>query len=785
MRVKGRSKRTNPNAMVFVYNYRDRMGDADSAQGANGIKPGEVDQIILNTTSLLSISTNKSKSQPAGSFEIRLAPTKNWVTAITPGSWCIILMSNSAIDDKAKYGGGRVDEKSFKMLGRIESVRGVIEVDQKTGARKTGYIVQGADWGTIFDTTFYMDPINRGGNESALNFAMRVNYLDFLKKGLSFDKTATGPKANEASPATTRPKTEASAKPADRSADFFTGGTNAMASNHTNVLRAFTPTASAADFVKDIIFDSGVASENAEIERQRLEAAEAAEASAAFASRLKELDAESDPSQQISEGPTFEQKLKIEAARTKEANNKKAAADAEAKRKQEAVLKGTFSTGTKLPSAGDNVAFLLKLWGQVDQVSSAVLAETKLLGKSQQVFKLPKEAAEYMQFKRGDTEGNNDGKKKVSNVISDVLTPIVGKLKESTRNDGFSDRYEGKDKSAGIIDFNTVLGEHSFWQVLNDNCNSPINELIPEIRFAKNGQATLALYQRVRPFAVKTKKEIMKDDKEVGGGTARRIVGPLRPNVQETNETMASAKKTIAANYFSRFENVRTKKIDVTDIINCNFGTNWRDKYNFVEVNINRSLFKEAWSTAIKLESQFKDSDSIGRDGLKSMIQSFAYLPTTENGIQSVLDTFVYKYALKEWYFNTHKMLNGNIQLVGQDQYIQVGDNIRVKAEALGLAKNISAAQKKSRSFTYMTAHVESISHNVQVDRNGARTFITNINFIRGIITDINGKLIAEDGNAGAVDQDAAKVTPSVEKNTGVLGSSGPNDPDRQKLKGK
>ena len=135
-------KRTNPNAMVFIYNYRDRMGDA---KAATQIKTFEVDQIILNTNSLLNVTTTKNKATPAGTFEFRLAPTRNWVTAITPGSWCIILMSNSFIDDTAKYSGGRVDEKSFKMLGRIESVRGVIEVDQETGARKTQYVVQGAD----------------------------------------------------------------------------------------------------------------------------------------------------------------------------------------------------------------------------------------------------------------------------------------------------------------------------------------------------------------------------------------------------------------------------------------------------------------------------------------------------------------------------------------------------------------------------------------------------------------------------------------------------------------
>lgn len=146
----------NPNALVFIYNYQDRLGDVKLNED-----PFSVEQIILNSTSLKSVTTQKSKSNPAGSFEFRLAPTKNWVTEITPGSWCVILMSNKKIDDTAKYGGGKVDESSFKMLGRIESVRCVINTNQANGAQNTEFIVTGSDWGTIFNSKFYVDVLNR------------------------------------------------------------------------------------------------------------------------------------------------------------------------------------------------------------------------------------------------------------------------------------------------------------------------------------------------------------------------------------------------------------------------------------------------------------------------------------------------------------------------------------------------------------------------------------------------------------------------------------------------
>lgn len=648
MAISNDVKRTNPNATVFIYNYRDRLGTADSG---DNIPTFEIDQIILNTTSLLSVTTSKTKASPAGSFEFRLAPTKNWVAAITPGSWCIILMSNSAIDDRAKYGGGRVDERSFKMLGRIESVRAAIAVNQETGARETQFVVQGSDWGTIFDSRFYVDPLNRSGDENPVGTAERFGFEEYLRKAAGYETVKTGTDANANSPATKRTDTDSSAKQANDTKDFLDAGGN------TSVNAA-----------------SGTSS-----------------------------------------GP-------------------------EAK-----------ETNIRLPSAADSVEAILKLWGRADAATSATSELTGILAKSRQRFTLPQKAAEYMQFK---DEGG-----KVSPVISQVLTQIKGRLTGD-------DRYEGKDLSAGIINFDTILGDHTIWQVISDNNNGPINEMFPEIRF-ENGEAKLALYNRVRPFAVNSNSKILEDSKEVGDNVgAGDKVGK------------------IAKNFISPFTNIRKKRIELNDIISVNYGTNWRDKFNFIEVNIDRSLYREAFAKDIKLDSQFRDADSIGRDGLQPMMTSFQYVPT-EGGVQNPLSSFAYKYPLKEWYFNTHKMLNGTIQTIGQDQYIQVGDNIIFEAEGFGPAKNISAAQKESRRFTYILAHVESITHTAQVDPNGARSFITNINFVRGLISDVNGKVISTVGNTGAVDQDAEKVIPSVEKNQGTFGTSASKDPDRQKLRGK
>lgn len=590
-----------PNALVFIYNYKDRTGDKNIGQGENSTY--EIDQIILNSHSLKSISTQKSKSNPAGAFEIRLAPYKNWVSAITPGSWCLILMSNNDLNDKAKYGGGKVDEKSFKMLGRIESVRGVTNVNQTTGAKETEYIVTGSDWGCIFNSKFYVDPLNRVPNESAVGMPERFGYDKYLDAWMSYENKQLG-------------KADANDSKAQKS---------------------------------------------------------------------------------------------------------------------------------EFPTAKTNIDFILGLWGRSDPATANVDSQAGIMAKSKQAFKIPKELARYMGFV--------DAKSEVSPLIAQIIKPLHGKLIGK-------DTYENKDFSIGIIDFNTILGEHTVWQIINSNCNQIINEVIADIRFEK-GKPYFALYNRVLPFAVNNVDTILKD--------ATRVDDNQKAINEET-----------ARRYISEFKNIRTVKIPKEDVVLCSFGTNWRDRINFIEVLIASGLYREAHNPDIKLNSQFIDEHSIGRDGLMSMITSSSYVPATKDGQPDPLGTYAYKYPLKECHFNTHKMLNGTLNLIGQDQYIQVGDNIMVSSSVINNSYNTNSAQNFSKKSTYLLAHVESISHQASVDANGARSFMTSINFVRGIITDVNGNIINSD-STGAVDQDANKLSKSIEVNKHNLNSATSYDPDRQR----
>ena len=78
-------KLTSPQAAVIIWNYKDRLntkkvGAALTSDDPSSSQPHEIEQLVIGTASLMAIKTYKEKSNPAGRFEIRLAPTFNWVT---------------------------------------------------------------------------------------------------------------------------------------------------------------------------------------------------------------------------------------------------------------------------------------------------------------------------------------------------------------------------------------------------------------------------------------------------------------------------------------------------------------------------------------------------------------------------------------------------------------------------------------------------------------------------------------------------------------------------------
>lgn len=586
------TKTTTPHAAAIIWNYRDRI----AAEGVVSSRVNEVDQIVISTLSLMAISTSKTKSSPQGTFQITLAPTKNWVTVITPGSWLVLLMSQNKIRPKDlpdRKGGGTADPNKVKFLGRVESVRANVGVNQKTGARETVYVVTGVDWGQVFTTLLYVDPLARDSSGTAIGTATRLLY-----ETMTLDVTASN-----------------------------------------------------------------------------------------------------------------------------------------------------------IPTSDQNVRSLKNLWGAsvsaINDIETA--AGNNIVVKPDLKWVMPDDLIRYMNF-------NESGKNLADIVefVGGVVKRDGTKTKGSVFNGVFFDTYNQVAEAVGIIQPDSLFGQNQFWQLLQDNCNSTLNEILCDIRWNKNKKPTLALYKRIKPFVFRDKFE----------GSESKNIKDITP----------------------KFTDLRTVEIPLDDIITANAGTNWRDKYNFVEILFDQSLSKDFRNQVIKEKSQTFDEFAFSREGFRPIMAVSRYIPVNINSDDP--DPFAitdWKFLLREWYFNTHVLLNGSVSIIGQNNYIQVGDNILFDGRAISYQQNINtdAINKRKNDDANpvkILAHVESITHNFSVGKNGERTFRTTINFVRGLV-------VGDDRlefNDGRLDIDSTTITPFQEKNTrGNFANSTENDPDPQKVDGK
>lgn len=410
---------------------------------------------------------------------------------------------------------------------------------------------------------------------------------------------------------------------------------------------------------------------------------------------------------------------------------------------------------------------LLEFWGTSDLQTNALndVSSGKLLGKAKNEFSIPKELAKYLGFV--DDQG------KAITKIYDLIKVRSGILIAK-------DTYSGVDKKPdsyhsdgyGHIQPATIFGMNSMWQLMMENSNDTVNEMLCDIRF-ESSRPLFTLYKRVRPFRINTLEDIVKDRYSSGDGKSAPEVAT-----------------SFLRKLFSDFKYIRSIEIPEQDIISINAGTNWRDRYNFTEVILARQFFEEraqdAMAVTMKMDMQFFDKKSVRRDGLSPISMGVKYLPINENNGTNFIETlFAYKYLAKEWYFNTHKMLNGSLTILGQDKYIQVGDNILIPIKVISSNFNLNTKTKQKRQAAYLLAHVENITNRASVDGNGARSFTTSIQFVRGVIADSSGNPFSQDATQ-MLDQDTSLIQIDEERNSDrIFGTSSQLDPDSQKLRGR
>lgn len=402
------------------------------------------------------------------------------------------------------------------------------------------------------------------------------------------------------------------------------------------------------------------------------------------------------------------------------------------------------------PSTTANIRVLLELWGKPGpSVAQEVTRDTGYITKPIVSFTIPDKVKKYFGFS--------------STALTDIIKIKSGRLEQLDAEDEYMDSYMDVRESIGIILPNDVIGMHSFWSVMTGQSNQVINELVADLRW-DNGKPELALYKRIKPF-LHNVESLAQDNQRVGDKQA-----PIGNNVLRLG---------------SLYENLRRIRIPLHEVVSFNAGTNWRDKINFIEIQLDRGLDKEIISPQVKLGAQFYDEEAFGREGLRPMIARCGQLPTKEDGAKlnesdtafHLSEMFGWKYLLKEWYFNTHRMLNGSMMFIGQDEYIQVGDNVIIDAKIIGPSYNINEATIKNRGKSFLTAHVEAVSHTFSVNENGVREWFTTIQFVRGVITDTKGRLF--DNSDGMVEQNTTQVGIAQElNNANMVSTSTEVDPD-------
>lgn len=411
-----------------------------------------------------------------------------------------------------------------------------------------------------------------------------------------------------------------------------------------------------------------------------------------------------------------------------------------------------------LPTSGNVVRAIVGLWGApLKGLTAPSYLTTNILGAVEKTYEMPLQAAIYMGF-TSDTISGDQKSKGIGGIPGKTVGDLI-KIKEGRLI--APDTYSGDpQESKGFPDPTSILGNNTIWNLILGNCNYTLFECIADLSWKNPTQADMTLFRRIRPFVNRTSF----------------------PN------------KGQVSNLISPFKFVKTVEIPYKDIITINFGTNSRDRINFIELLPSLSLMPklpDLLKAGGKLDAQVFDSASISRDGFKPMIdKNIKYVPWNNNKLVPS-DVGKWKYLLKEWYFNTHLMLNGSFSMVGQNEYIRIGDNIRIDARILGEA-NMNAihnalAESPALSWSdaemFLTCHVEGVNHNFSVDPNsGARIFKTIITFVRGVVTDEEGNI--PEGKITAIDDKASSQSDGANKNKNVLGTSTKMDPDTRKLKG-
>jgi len=797
-----------PHAAVIIWNYRDRFSSMPIDTASHIPDPHAVDVIRLDK-SIISIDIQKQKAVSSGAFSMVLAPTKNWLALLTPGSWLAILMSQTPFTKNDLY--VKANAKQVKMLGRIESVRASANVSA-SGTRTTVYTVTGVDWGTVFDTVLYIDPISRGSEEDTLSFSQRLFYGAYMASsggemqwssdqnlaallmmwGLSVD---TG---NKDLPKNVIIRANVAFRfPSDlvtffkfKESDLFTS-IDKMPPSLRETVQSIKIESTSNDVARLVVPYLGkVTRENS------------APVNGVFFDQYTP----------VAEGWCI---LSADSV-TGQNQMWQILNDACNPVLNELICDMRWEFGPN----GDSVPVLALykrfrpfLVRDIDEIAATA---GKDLSDASRRATMGKIAARFFDLRTVQiplkeivsVEAGNNWRDKYNFV--EIL--YDHQLKDAALNSSMKLTSQSFDTMAFSREgFRPRMESCRYWPDIDLLASAKtVTQPTPTSHVAstKTATATAITAAKDKAYIKKIRDEVIQADAAVkkwsnekdrlymvieiteSGSISLTAKGPIRPSVRQQ---FIDAKADFQVKY-KEFNDLDLKEKGINW-----HSENWYSRKRVYEVaqgklkTIGKKLDmlvaqqdnaeKEYDAAVLRAEKLNSTRDILAKKAAeeqraakiakntKAPVKKLVAPPTVDTGVNAavtgmqtllnsdpilIINTLIWKYLLREWYFNTHLMLNGTINFIGQDNYIQVGDNIMFPLRAFNFQSNLTQAALKNKpkatierntnelaedpNEPWILAHVENIAHRMSMSDSAARSFMTSIHFIRGVIVDKDRK---------------------------------------------
>lgn len=414
----------------------------------------------------------------------------------------------------------------------------------------------------------------------------------------------------------------------------------------------------------------------------------------------------------------------------------------------------------------DLILFFINMFAANNKAIQDKEGEIHRLGKSIQQFLIPKEVVDFFSFVYPNNKTSKDiprdyvsavdpnsaPPKNEKNIQEQEPTQDIAKL-ITLRSGKLIGHNAYQETRESYTYFNPFMlnGTNTFWQVMSSAVNNALCELVTDMEWTSSGRPRLTLYNRIRPFSYRAGLD-----------------------VDAKGEPIESYTKELR----SMFYYIKTFDIENVSVVAVNVGTNWSDKYNFVEVRPDFPEFRAVDGITAQ-KSQSWDADAFSREGFRPLIIQTRQFPRRAQDDPVFAPDKVKSWVQlnMEWYFDTHRLLSGAIKMTGTSYYISVGSNIKFDYGLVNTQRNFSSGTIKNKSKLYVLAHVESVNHEFEVEaENGARSFFTTVQFVRGIIVNENNNVV----NPGSLDENVNSIGPlSVYGNhLNVVTASDIMDPD-------